>query len=55
MDAAHGGIYQGVEKEIFLQVCLWHGEYRAILELISLEKREVGLGKLTPHCLQGWA
>ncbi len=55
MNAAHGGIYRGVEKEIFLQVCLRHGEYRASLELISLEKREVGLGKLTPRCLRGWA
>jgi len=30
----HGGNYRGVEKEIFLQVGLRRGEYRAKLDVI---------------------
>jgi len=30
----HGGEYRGVEKEIFLQVGLWCGEYHAKLDVI---------------------
>ena len=55
IDAAHGGTYRGFEKEIFLRVWLRQVEYRAIVEVVFLGNGGVGLGKMTPRRLRGWA
>ncbi len=32
--SGHGGNYREVEKEIFLRVWLWCGEYRAVCDMV---------------------
>jgi len=47
----HGGDYRVVEKEIFLQVGLRHGEYRAELDVIFWEYGGGVLGEPKPLLL----
>ncbi len=54
ISAAHGGVYCGVEKEIFLCLLLRHVEYSGMSERILHWNGVEGLGKLKPWHPRGW-